>query len=86
MKFVAGVVALGALLLHVAEAKIYFAGVAESGGEFGAWSADKVVGTGLPGTFGREYSFISESTVDTFVDVHKVSTRHWLRCCLACGF
>jgi endoglucanase len=69
-------IALGTLcatLLPTASATIYFAGVAESGGEFAVWSSDKVVGTGLPGRFGSDYAFIDESGVDTFVDEHKVS-------------
>jgi len=35
-----------------AAAKIFYAGVAESGGEFGVYSATKTNGTGLPGRFG----------------------------------
>lgn len=54
-------------------AKILFAGVAESSGEFGLWSADSTPGTGLPGTFGTEYAFIDEKGVDVFVDEHKVN-------------
>jgi endoglucanase len=52
---------------------IYYAGVAESGGEFGVWSATSTKGTGLPGRFGVEYAFINEKTVDVFVDQHKVN-------------
>ena len=55
------------------EATIYYAGVAQSGGEFAVWSATSTRGTGLPGRFGSEYSFINEATVSTFVDQHKVS-------------
>jgi endoglucanase len=55
-----------------ASAKILYAGVAESSGEFGAWSATSTVGTGLPGRFGVDYSFINKPAIDTFVDQHKV--------------
>lgn len=48
-----------------ASATIYYAGVAESGGEFGAYGTP---GTGIPGTFGKDYQFISEAGVDTHVD------------------
>ncbi|KAI1358895.1 endoglucanase 1 [Xylaria arbuscula] len=48
-----------------ASATIYYAGVAESGGEFGAYGTP---GTGIPGTFGTDYQFISEAGVDTHVD------------------
>jgi endoglucanase len=71
MKFFIALSTLCAPLLPVVSGTIYFAGVAESGGEFGVWSQSKTVGTGLPGTFGREYAFIGESGVDTFVDKHK---------------
>lgn len=60
--------ALCAGLLHGASAKIFYAGVAESSGEFGVWSADATPGTGLPGKFGTDYSFINEGAVDTLVD------------------
>ncbi|SPN99057.1 probable Endoglucanase 1 [Cephalotrichum gorgonifer] len=56
-----------------ASAKILWAGVAESSGEFGLWSPDATPGTGLPGVFGKDYAFIDESTVDIFVDEHKVN-------------
>lgn len=67
--------ALFALLLLVVEAtaKVYYAGVSESGGEFGVYSSTGIVGTGLPGRFGVDYAFINESTVDIFVDQDKVS-------------
>lgn len=48
-----------------ASATIYYAGVAESGGEFGAYGTP---GTGIPGTFGTDYQFISEAGVNTHVD------------------
>ncbi|KAI1078624.1 glycoside hydrolase family 5 protein [Whalleya microplaca] len=60
--------ALLATLLPSVSATIYYAGVAESGGEFGVWSADATPGTGLPGTFGVEYQFIDEAAVDVHVD------------------
>ena len=72
MKFTTAFGTLCAGLIPAASATIYFAGVAESGGEFGAWSATKTLGTGLPGKFGQEYAFISEEGIDTFVDKHKV--------------
>lgn len=49
---------------------IYFAGVAESSGEFGVYS--KTPGTGLPGRFGVDYSFINEGAIDVYVDKNKV--------------
>ncbi|KAF3013692.1 hypothetical protein E8E14_001844 [Neopestalotiopsis sp. 37M] len=62
-----------ACLLSGASATIYYAGVAESGGEFGVWSATATPGTGLPGRFGVDYSFISEAAVDVHVDQNKVN-------------
>lgn len=52
-----------------AQATIYYAGVSESSGEFGAYGAK---GTGLPGAFGRDYAFINETAVDIYVDQEKV--------------
>lgn len=46
-----------------AVARIYYAGVAESGGEFGVYSANATNGTGLPGEFGVDYQFLNQSTV-----------------------
>ncbi|KAI0467979.1 glycoside hydrolase family 5 protein [Xylaria cf. heliscus] len=57
--------ALLAPLIAGASATIYYAGVAESGGEFGAYGS---TGTGIPGVFGKDYQFISEAGVDTHVD------------------
>lgn len=74
MKFLLPAVTLGAALLQGASATIYYAGVAESSGEFGVWSATSTKGTGLPGRFGVDYSFISNSAVDVMVDKNKV--RH----------
>lgn len=51
-----------------ASATIFYAGVAESGGEFGVWSATATPGTGLPGRFGVDYAFINQSAIDIFVD------------------
>ncbi|KAI8630304.1 glycoside hydrolase family 5 protein [Xylariaceae sp. FL1651] len=48
-----------------ASATIYYAGVAESGGEFAVYGTP---GTGLPGRFGVDYQFINEAGVDTHVD------------------
>ncbi|MCJ1295144.1 hypothetical protein MMC34_006705 [Xylographa carneopallida] len=61
------------LLATGATAKIYYAGVAESGGEFGVYSSTATPGTGLPGRFGVDYAFINESTVDVFVDQDKIN-------------
>lgn len=40
--------------------KILYAGVAESGGEFGVFSSSATPGTGLPGRFDVDYAFINE--------------------------
>ncbi|KAK5656701.1 hypothetical protein OQA88_4247 [Cercophora sp. LCS_1] len=71
MRFSLTAAALAAL--PSASATIFYAGVAQSSGEFGAWSPTAQVGTGLPGRFGVDYSFISNSGVDTMVDKHKVN-------------
>lgn len=60
------------LLAASASARIYYAGVAESGGEFGVYSANATNGTGLPGTFGVDYQFINESHIDVYVDQNHV--------------
>ncbi|KAI0123280.1 endoglucanase 1 [Xylariales sp. AK1849] len=62
-----------ALLASTASATIYYAGVAESSGEFGVWSANATPGTGLPGHFGVDYSFINESAIDVYVDQNNVN-------------
>ncbi|KAF8908490.1 endoglucanase 1 [Gymnopilus junonius] len=54
----------------VALAKILYAGVNESGGEFGVFG---VKGQGLPGRFGVDYAFINKSTIDIFVDQEKIN-------------
>jgi len=64
-----------ALLATNAAATIYYAGVAESSGEFGVWSATSTKGTGLPGVFGVDYSFINKAAIDTYVDQNKVCPR-----------
>ncbi|KAJ7674044.1 endoglucanase 1 [Mycena polygramma] len=56
--------------LAAAWATILYAGVNESGGEFGVFGT---VGTGLPGRFGVDYAFINKSTVDIFVDQEKIN-------------
>jgi endoglucanase len=61
-----------ALLASNAAATIYYAGVAESSGEFGVWSATSTKGTGLPGVFGTDYAFINKAAIDTYVDQNKV--------------
>ena len=67
--------AFSSLLIFAASAAatIYYAGVAESGGEFGVYSASAIAGTGLPGRFGVDYQFISESAIDIYVDQNKVN-------------
>lgn len=66
-------VSLSVLLLAVfARAEIFYAGVSESGGEFGVWSADGTPGTGLPGEFGVDYRFINRSAVNIYVEKHEV--------------
>ena len=72
MKFSLPAVTLAAALLPGASATIYYAGVAESSGEFGVWSATSTKGTGLPGRFGVDYSFINNAAVDVMVDQNKV--------------
>ncbi|KAJ7751843.1 endoglucanase 1 [Mycena olivaceomarginata] len=61
------------IFLCAAWAKILYAGVNESGGEFGVFSANGTVGTGLPGRFGMNCTLESSSTVDIFVDKEKVN-------------
>ena len=51
-----------------ASATIYYAGVAESGGEFGLYVNQDGESLGLPGRFGSDYAFINPDTVDVFVD------------------
>ncbi|KAF8745857.1 Cellulase (glycosyl hydrolase family 5), partial [Rhizoctonia solani] len=62
------------LLAAGTAAKILYAGVNESGGEFGTWSNDAIPTTGLPGRFGVDYAFINKSTVDIFVEKDKINT------------
>ncbi|KAF7879748.1 uncharacterized protein EAF02_007918 [Botrytis sinoallii] len=64
--------AIGAFAASV-DATIYYAGVAESGGEFGVYSGTGTVGTGLPGVFGQDYAFINKSAIDVYVDKNKVN-------------
>jgi len=47
-----------------ASANIFYAGVAESGGEFGVYSPTAINGTGLPGRFGVDYAFLNKTTAD----------------------
>ncbi|CAK7234718.1 hypothetical protein SCUCBS95973_009029 [Sporothrix curviconia] len=72
MKSSAALMALAGLAAPAA-ATIFYAGVAESGGEFGAYSATSTVGAGLPGRFGVDYQFISTAAIDTHVDHNKVN-------------
>lgn len=64
-----------ALLAANAAAKIWDAGVSESGGEFGVYSSTATPGTGLPGTFGVDYEFINKSAIDVYVDQNKVRSE-----------
>jgi endoglucanase len=54
-------------------AKIWYAGVDESGGEFGVYSANATKGTGLPGTFGVDYAFLNKTTADIWVDQNHIN-------------
>ena len=65
-------ISIGALVAS-ASAKFYYVGVAESSGEFGVYSQNKVKGTGLPGRFGVDYSFIDKKGIDVYVDQNKVN-------------
>lgn len=67
---VASVLALAAS----SSATIYYAGVAESGGEFGAYSSTAVNGTGLPGTFNKDYAFLNTATLDTWITQNGINT------------
>jgi len=58
------------LATSVAWAKILYAGVNESGGEFGVFG---VKGQGLPGRFGVDFAFTNQTTVNTFVDQEKIN-------------
>jgi endoglucanase len=62
-----------ALFAANAYAKIWYAGVAESGGEFGVYSGTATPGTGLPGTFGVDYDFINKATIDIWMDQNKIN-------------
>ena len=73
MRFSPSWAAVCTALLPGASATIYYAGVAQSSGEFGVWSATQTPGTGLPGRFGVDYAFISNSGVDIMTDQHKVN-------------
>lgn len=60
-------------LAACASAKIWYAGVDESGGEFGVYSANATKGTGLPGTFGVDYAFLNQTTADIWVDQNHIN-------------
>lgn len=62
-----------ALLTANTAATISYAGVAESGGEFGVFSSTATPGTGLPGVFGVDYAFINTTTVDIYVDENGIN-------------
>ncbi|KAH8682958.1 glycoside hydrolase family 5 protein [Tricladium varicosporioides] len=72
MLFSSCIAALAVLTAEVS-ATIFYAGVAESSGEFGVWSATSTPGTGLPGRFGVDYSFIDKKGIDTYVDTNHVN-------------
>ncbi|KAL5525491.1 hypothetical protein ACEPAG_6827 [Sanghuangporus baumii] len=57
----------------LAYAKILYAGVNESGGEFGVFSSNATKGFGLPGRFGVNFAFINTTTVDTFIDQEQIN-------------
>ncbi|KAF2709219.1 glycoside hydrolase family 5 protein [Pleomassaria siparia CBS 279.74] len=57
----------------VTSATIFYAGVAESSGEFGVWSPTSEKGFGLPGRFGVDYSFIDKKGIDVHVDQNKIN-------------
>ena len=61
------------LFAAAAAAKIFYAGVDESGGEFGVYSPTATNGTGLPGRFGVDYAFLNASTVNIWVNQNKVN-------------
>jgi len=54
-------------------ARIFYAGVAESGGEFGVYSPTRTKGTGLPGRFGVDYAFLNTTTADIWVDQNHIN-------------
>ncbi|KAK7052626.1 glycoside hydrolase family 5 protein [Favolaschia claudopus] len=58
------------LFAAAAWGKIIYAGVNESGGEFGVFGSP---GQGIPGTFGVDFAFIDQSTVDIFVDQEQIN-------------
>ncbi|KAL0063353.1 hypothetical protein AAF712_009748 [Marasmius tenuissimus] len=61
MKFLLSILTLAGAI----HGKIIYAGVNESGGEFGSQN--------LPGAFGIDYAFINKSAVDVFVDQEKIN-------------
>ncbi|KAK3325966.1 glycoside hydrolase superfamily [Apodospora peruviana] len=73
MKLSLSAIAAACVFATSASATIFYAGVAESSGEFGVWSATSAKGTGLPGRFGVDYSFISTSGIDVMVDQNRVN-------------
>lgn len=63
-----------AILATRATATIYYAGIDESGGEFGVYGTK---GQGLPGRFGVDYAFLNASTVPIWGQ-----SKKYLICCL----
>lgn len=62
-----------ASLAALVATKILYAGVNESGGEFGVFSNNATLGFGLPGRFNQDFAFINKSTVDIFVRDDKIN-------------
>ncbi|KAH8112633.1 endoglucanase 1 [Phellopilus nigrolimitatus] len=60
------------LTASLASAKILYAGVNESGGEFGVFSSNGTI-MGLPGRFGVDFDFINQTTVDIFADQENIN-------------
>lgn len=60
-----------ALLATRVAATIFYAGVDESGGEFGVYG---VKGQGLPGRFNVDYSFLNASTVPIWGTAHGLAS------------
>jgi len=60
-------------LVASAASRILYAGVDESGGEFGVYSSTGTIGTGLPGTYGQTYAFANTSTIDIYIDQNRIN-------------
>ncbi|KAH8797977.1 cellulase-domain-containing protein [Flagelloscypha sp. PMI_526] len=73
MVFLTVLAVIAAGIMMSAHGKIIYAGINESGGEFGLWSSTSTPGTGLPGRFGADYAFINKTTVDIYVQADKIN-------------